>query len=348
MKKLTKNAPLSYIKLGMMLAVIIVMAVIVPVTSRVYTLTVISGALIYFVACLGNYVILGMCGMVSFASVTFMGIGGYASALLSSRLGINSIVAMLLSTILTMIVALLIGMILMRLKGTFFTFSTVALVQISYSIFNSWKEVTGGPNGLANLPPFEIFGISLSSYKQSYILLLVFCVICVLLALKLRKTTLGRAMNSVRDNEIAAKTMGINVYWTKVIAFAIAAMFAGLAGALMVHYNHFVVSTYFTFDISTKMIIMTMLGGVDNPIGVFLGAILITMLPEWLKPLQEYIRLVYGVGVMLLMVFMPQGIWGVIESTEKKLSRKFKWGKKTVIGVDDKNAQGGPNVTVSA
>ncbi|MEG0751578.1 MAG: branched-chain amino acid ABC transporter permease [Oscillospiraceae bacterium] len=313
-------------------AVAVVLYVVVPGTSRAYTISVLNGALIYYVACLGSSVMLGMCGMVSFAATAFMGVGGYASALLSKVYGINSMVSMMLALLITMVLSLIIGLVLMRLNGTFFTFSTVALVQISFSIFNNWKSVTGGPNGLNAIPPFEMFGFRSDSFLKNYFVLITICVICALLVLRLRNTTLGREMSSVRDNELAAKIMGVNVYQTKVIAFVISAMFAGLAGAMMVHNNHFVVSTYFTFDISTTLIIMIMLGGVNNPIGVFLGTILITILPEWLRPLQEYIRLVYGLGVMLLMVFMPMGLWGTFVSIANRIKRRFKLGHKTKIG----------------
>ena len=330
--KLSMNKLLSA---GGAIVLLAVVYLLVPGASRTYTLSVLNGALVYYVACLGSAVMLGMCGMVSFAAPTFMGVGGYVSAILSKNYGLSTELSMLIAVVVAMLFSLLIGMVLMRLNGTFFTFSTVALVQISYSIFNNWKEVTGGPNGLNMIPPFKLFGQDFATFDKNYYILITVCIVCALAVLRLKDTTLGRAMASVRDNELAAKVMGVNVYKTKVTAFVISAMFAGLAGALMVHNSHFVVSTYFTFDISTTLIIMVMLGGVDNPIGVFMGTILITMLPEWLRPLQEYIRLVYGLGVMLLMVFMPQGLWGTFSSIVKRIMAKRNKDKKTLIGSAD-------------
>lgn len=316
------------------LGVFTIIYIAVPNISGAYAITVLNGALIYYVACLDISIMLGMCGLVSFAAVPFMGIGGYASAIISTRLGLNSMVSMLAAVMITMLIALIIGLILMRLNGTFFTFSTIALVQISFGIFNNWKSLTGGPNGLNAIPAFSFFGFTSNSFTKNYMVLATICILCVLFVLRLKKTKIGRSMSSVRDNEIAAKVMGVNVYRTKVTAFVISAMFSGLSGAMMVHNNHFVVSTYFTFDIATMLIIMVMLGGVNHPIGVFLGAVLITMIPEWLRPIQQYIRLIYGLSVMILMVFMPMGLWGTFTSIANKIKDRYKLGTKTMIGAE--------------
>lgn len=295
----------------------------IPSVSGTYTITVLNGALIYYIANVGCALMLGQCGMVSFASVAFMGVGGYASAILALRLGWNPFVTMIIATVLAMFIAWLLGLALMRLNGTFFTFSTIALVQISFTIFNGWKAVTGGPNGIAKVPSFRIMGWEARTYFDNYYILITMCVLAALIAMRLKRTNLGRAMSSVRDNELVAKSLGVNVYTTKVTAFVIAAGFAGFAGAALVHNSHYVVSTYFTFDNATTYIIQVMVGGVYNFVGVFLGTILITMLPEWLRFLQEYIRLVYGVGVILLMIFMPMGIWGAMSAQIKKLRKKL-------------------------
>lgn len=311
--------------------------VFIPNKSGTYTITVLNGALIYYIANIGCALMLGQCGLVSFASVAFMGVGGYVSALLSSRLGWNPFLAMGAAALASMLAAWLLGLALMRLNGTFFTFSTIALVQISYTIFNGWKEVTGGPNGIPQIPGFRIFGWEARDYFSNYYILITLCILAALIAIRLKKTNLGRAMSSVRDNELVAKSMGVNVYRTKVIAFVIAAAFAGFAGAALVHNTHYVVSTYFTFDNATTYIIQTMVGGVYNVMGVFLGTILITMLPEWLRPLQEYIRLVYGLGVILLMIFMPMGIWGTMSALWKRLKKRLHVKERlTVIGAGGK------------
>lgn len=312
---------LSYLVLA--LAGLFLAYYLVPQKTGTYMITVINGALIYYIANIGCTLMLGQCGLVSFAAVAFMGVGGYTSALLSLRLGMNPMLAMLCAMALSMLAAWLLGMPLMRLNGTFFTFSTIALVQISYTIFNGWKAVTGGPNGIAQVPSFHFFGWTADNYYKNYYVLITLCIVAAVIASRLKKTNFGRAMASVRDNAMAAKCLGVNVYRTKVTSFVIAAGFAGMAGAALVHSSRYVVSTYFTFSTATTNIIQIMVGGVNNLFGVFLGTILITMLPEWLRPLQEYIRLIYGVGVILLMIFMPMGLWGAFEGLVRLIKRKL-------------------------
>lgn len=307
--------------------------VIIPQASSVYVLTVLNGALIFFVACLGICVMLGMGGMVSFATITFMGIGAYASANLSLRMGLPFLVCALGSIIVSVIFAIIIGSILLRLSGTFFTFSTVALVQIAHSLFTNLRKITGGPDGMGGIAPFNFGSWVADTPTKNFYVLFIFSVLCILFIMRLKNTNLGRRLYAVRDNEIAAAVMGVDVYRTKVTGFVIAGALAGLAGSLLVHNYHFVGSSSFVFDQSTTMVIMAMLGGVSNPGGVLLGTLIITILPEWLKPLQEYIRLIYGLGVMLLMVFMPTGLWGLGTKIVDWVKERFKLGNKTLVGV---------------
>lgn len=321
-------------------AVLAVIYYVVPKVTGAYMITVVNGALVYFVANLGCALMLGQCGLVSFAAVAFMGVGGFTSTLLSMQYGLNPFLAMFCAMLVSMLVAWLLGMPLMRLNGTFFTFSTIALTQIGYTVFNGWKQFTGGPNGIARVPAFQIFGWTAKTYYDNYYVLATICIIAALIAMRLKKINFGRSMSSVRDNSMAAKCLGVNVYQTKIASFVIAAGFAGFAGAALAHSSHYVVSTYFTFDTATTNIIQIMVGGVYNIFGVFLGTILITMLPEWLRPLQEYIRLVYGVGVILLMIFMPMGLMGTIQNFWKWAKRKLKVPENlTTIGTAAPNAE---------
>jgi len=308
--------------------------ILIPRLSSVYVLTVLNGALIFFVACLGICVMLGMGGMVSFATITFMGIGAYTSANLSLLLKLPFMACMLGAVLLSALFALVIGSILLRLSGTFFTFSTVALVQIAHGIFTNLRSVTGGPDGMGGIATFNFGPLMAKTPFQNFYVLFIFGLLCALFVAHLRNTNLGRRLYAVRDNEIAAAVMGVDVYRTKVIAFVIAGALAGVAGSLLVHNYHFVGSSSFVFDQSTTMVIMAMLGGISHPGGILLGTILITMLPEWLKPLQEYIRLFYGLGVMLLMVFMPTGLWGLGSQISAKVKEKYRLGHKTLVGCE--------------
>ena len=321
---------INYIIIGLF---IISAYIIIPAITNNYTIRVINVSLIYYVACLGIAIILGMGGQVSFATITFMGLGSYFSANFAIHLGWDSLLAATVSIILTTLVATIIGMILLRLKGTFFTFSTVALVQISYGIFANWRGFTGGPDGIPNVHSFSIGSIESRSLVHDFYIIATICVICSIIVSRIRKTNLGRALSSVRDDEIAASVMGINEYKIKVIAFALSAAFAAMSGSMMVFYTHFVGSSSFTFDQSATFVIMAMLGGVQSTGGVFFGSVLITILPEVLKPLQRFIRLFYGLGVVFLMIFMPMGLAGLFQSVLTQVKEKFHLVHKTLVGI---------------
>ena len=334
------NVCMSYMKKQtrqfLVVAVILALAaVLVPTLSSHYVITVVNGALVFYVGCLGICVMLGYGGMVSFATISFMGFGAYMSANLSLKAGMPFLICMLGAMVFAGFCALVIGAILLRLSGTFFTFSTVALVLIVYDLFTNLRTLTGGPDGMGGIPPFNIGSFVADTSPKNFYFLFVASILAALFVHRLKYTNLGRRHAAVRDNEIAAATMGVDVYRTKVTAFVIAGVLSGLSGSLMVHNYHFVGSSSFVFDQSTTMVIMAMLGGVSHPGGVFLGTMIITMLPEWLKPLQEYIRLFYGLGVMLLMVFMPAGLWGLGEQISTRLKERFHLSRKTRIGADD-------------
>ena len=333
------NMKRRIIKILVVVAILALAAVLVPTISSHYVITVVNGALVFYVGCLGICVMLGYGGMVSFATITFMGLGAYMSANLSLKAGMPFLVCVLGSMIFAGLCALIIGAILLRLSGTFFTFSTVALVLIAHDLFTNLRSLTGGPDGMGGIPPFNIGSFVADTAADNFYFLFVAGLLAALFVHRLKYTNLGRRLAAVRDNEIAAATMGVDVYRTKVVAFIIAGVLSGLSGSLMVHNYHFVGSTSFVFDQSTTMVIMAMLGGVSHPGGVFLGTMIITMLPEWLKPLQEYIRLFYGLGVMLLMVFMPTGLWGLGEQLSARFKERFHLTRKTLIGSDDASSE---------
>lgn len=321
MKKI-KFKPSSFL---IFIAAAIFVAVI-PSVNQGYSMMILNLGLIYSIATYGLSVMLGLGGQLSFAAVSFMGLGAYFTAnLCSGRFGfwVDSSLTLLLVLLVSTVVAFLIGMILFRLSGTYFTFGTIGLVQVTWSFYLSYKPLFGGPDGISNVATLKIFGWSPANYNQWFYILVVIVLIVALLVERIRRSQLGRSLSAIRDNEIAAQTLGINVYQTKVIAFTIAGVLAALSGALYAMHSQFVSSDMFTFERATSYIIMAMLGGVNNTFGVLVGSVLVTMLPEWLRGMQKYLQLIYGVGVILLMVFMPMGLAGLAANIGKKIKRRF-------------------------
>lgn len=316
------------IKLSTILLLIagVLFCVITPRVNQGYSMMVMNVALIYAIASYGLSVMLGMGGQLSFATVSFMGVGAYITAnLCTGRQGlvVNSFAALLLSIVVSALLAYLLGLVLFRLKGTYFTFATIGLVQIAWCFYLNYKPLFGGPDGISGVPTIKLFGFSPRNYNQWFYVLIVFVLLTAIVVEMIRRSQLGRSLAAIRDDEIAAQTLGVNVFMTKVIAFTIAGAMAGLSGSLYAMHSQFVSSDMFTFERATIYIIMVMLGGVNNTVGVFLGSVLVTMLPEWLRGMQQYLQLIYGVGVILLMVFMPMGLAGLASSLSRSLKKRL-------------------------
>lgn len=314
----------------LLIAGLVLFVIIVPRVNTGYSMMVVNLALIYAVSTYGVSIMLGLGGQLSFAATAFMGVGAYFAANLCSGcwgFWMDPFITLLLTPIFAGIIAFLIGLILLRLKGTYFTFATVGLVQVAWCFYLNYQPLFGGPDGISGVSAIRIFGWSPADYNQWFYLLAVIVLLVALLVERIRRTQLGRSLAAVRDNEVAAQTLGVNVYITKVIAFTIAGILAAIAGALYAMHSQFVSSDMFTFERSTTYIIMGMLGGINNTAGVFVGSVLVTLLPEWLRSLEQYLQLIYGIGVILLMIFMPMGLSGLATSICKALKRCLR--KKT-------------------
>lgn len=306
-------------------AVLLIMfLVIIPNTLTGYPLMVVNIALIFAIATYGLSILIGMGGQLSFATVSFMGGGAYFVAnLASGRLGfkLSTTLALILALVVFGVISFALGLILNKLKGTYFTFATIAVVQVAYTFYNNYKPLFGGPDGIAGIPSLSIFGFKLNdNVKWFYFLMFIVLIVGVIVE-RIRQTQLGRALASIRDNETAARTLGVNVYMTKVISFTIAGVLATLAGALYCYHGNFVSSDMYNFANSTQVIIMAMLGGVNSSIGIFIGALLVRVLPEIFRFLQSYMQLIWGITIIVLMVFMPDGLVGLFAQIKDKVTK---------------------------
>ena len=306
--------------------VVFALALILLNTSNSYTLFALNETFIYALCAMSVSVMLGMTGMMTFSSVSFYGIGAYIMAnLATGRLGIKLEpgLVLIIAPILTALIAAIVGLPLLRLRGNYFTFSTIALVQVAFCFFNNTPSIFGGYDGISGIPTLSFFGWKIKGNQTWFFVLIAAVIIVALIIQRIRHSRLGRSMAAIRDNETAALTLGINVYRTRVITFAISAAICGFAGALYACFNRFCSADSFTYAAGIPFIIMAMLGGINSTVGCVLGAILVGMLPEWLRILESYMQLIYGIGVILLMIFMPMGLNGLF----LKLLHKIKKSK---------------------
>ncbi|MGI6162107.1 MAG: branched-chain amino acid ABC transporter permease [Christensenellales bacterium] len=301
----------------------ILFGIFIPrIYSNAYMLTVMCNALISTIAVYGLSIILGMGGQVTFSTAGMMGIGAFVTGIGTVRFGLHPILCLVLSIVIVGIFSLIIGLLLFRLRGTYFAFATIALVQVLFVVMLNWKEATGGAEGLPGIPPLDLGFMTASSPLDYFYIIFGFSIICGLIVHRVRTSSLGRSLASVRDNEIAANSLGVNVFRTKVVGFVIAGIFAAIAGSLYAHVNTYLSAEAFTFDHSGIFLIMVMLGGVASTVGAFVGTVLLTILPEAMRFMQTYYKLVYGIGVIIVMVFMPMGIAGMVKDLLMRITRR--------------------------
>ncbi|CAM5767270.1 branched-chain amino acid ABC transporter ATP-binding protein/permease [Bosea minatitlanensis] len=294
------------------------LAIVVPKTG--YVLNISLQATTYAIAVLGLTVVLGLCGQINLAQAAFFGLGAYAVGIGQTEHGLNFWACLLIGTGVAAGFGALLGASTLRLGGHYLAMVTISFQQIVTLVLINWIPVTKGPDGVRAIPRPGFLADG-STY-------LAFC-IAVLAAVgflvwRLRDSRLGRAMRAVRDNELAAGVAGIDVYRTKVTAFALSAILGGVGGGLFAGGFSYVSPDQFSFAESVVFLTMVLLGGAASPVGAVIGTGLLILIPEWLRFLKSIPGLylaIYGAAVILIMVFMPDGIWGFLRGRLDRLKR---------------------------
>ena len=310
----------------LLLLLIVVLSLAMSSVDSAYTVRVIDLALIYSICAFGLLLMLGMGGQLVYSSVAFMGIGAYTAAnLCSGRLGfyMDSGLVLILAILAGGLVAFLFGLPLLRLKGTFFTFATIGIVQILYTFFLNYKPLFGGPAGISGIKTMTLFGIEFNDYYKWFYFLIVLVIAVMLILSRARNSQFGRRLAAIRDNEIAAQVLGVNIYWTRVKAFTISGMLGGLSGALLAMLAKYIGADNFSYARASTFIIMAMLGGVNSAPGIILGSVIVTALPEVLRGMDQYLMFIYGMAVILLMILMPMGIFGLGSDISKRIRKRL-------------------------
>jgi branched-chain amino acid transport system permease protein len=297
----------------------IAVALAVTLTIDGYLLNILMQAVTYAIAVFGLTIVLGLCGQINLAQAAFFGIGAYAVGLGTADWQLPFWLCLGAGAALTLIAGAILGAATLRLAGHYLAMVTISFQQIVSLCMVNWTGLTHGPDGVSHIARPALF-----ASQQAY---LAFCVAALAgigyLVWLLPATRLGRAMRAVRDNELAAGIAGIDVFATKVCAFALSAVLGGLAGGLFAGGFAYISPDQFSFAESIVFLTMALLGGVASPVGAAIGTGLLILIPEWLRFLKSipglYLAL-YGLAVILIVVFMPEGIWGFIAGHLKRLA----------------------------
>jgi branched-chain amino acid transport system permease protein len=244
-------------------------------------------------------------GHLSLCHAAFMGLGGYASALLTTRLGWPFVPALLASAAVPAAIALVVGPILLRLRGVYFVLVTFTLGEVVRLVFTEWQSLTGGADGIFRIPPPFPF---LADKRAYYYFALIMATVCVGIVARILSSQTGRYIDAIREAERLAQSSGVPVLRFKVMIFAIACGLVGVQGSLLAHFITFIAPSAYTFNESLNLLVMNVIGGMGALTGPLIGAAFLTALPEFLRGWVELQRVLYGVVLMLVMLFVPGGL----------------------------------------
>ena len=266
---------------------------------------------VYTMLALSLNLITGYTGLVSIGHAGFCAIGAYTSALMSEFFGLNFFVTTAAGAVMAGLFGLIIGLPTLRLSGTYLTIATLGFGEIVKMIVLNWRGLTNGPLGITKIQRPIFFGLELTSRNGGlFYLIWVMVALTTILILFIIRSKMGRAFMAIRDDELVAKLMGIKTTRYKVIAFVISAMIAGVAGSFYAHMTRYLDPNTFSFDTSIIIISIVILVGMGTVGGMFVGAALLISFPEILRFVQEYRFIIYGLILVLMIRFRPQGILG--------------------------------------
>ncbi len=273
---------------------------------------------------MGLGLLLGYAGQISLGHAAFYGLGAYISGYITINFNLPVWISIPLAMTITGILAYLIALPTIRLKGHYLAMATLGFGEIMSVLFVELDEFTGGTSGMVNIPTPEIFGFVFDTYQKYYYLVWAMVLIIIYISFNLIKSRLGRALLSIHGNEVAAEGSGVNTFKYKVQIFVLSAVYAALAGGLYAHFVNFISPTNFSLLLSITLVVMVIVGSMSNLWGAFLGALLLTALPEYMRVFQEYNLLIFSILLILTMLFMPNGLYSATENIFKNIKYKLK------------------------
>lgn len=301
---------------GVLVAVLLLA---VPFLADTYVVHVFNQVGISLILASSMNLVVGYTGQISLAHVGLFAIGAYTSAILTTAAGLSFWVTFPIATVLAGVFGFLIGLPSLRFKTHFFAIVTLGFAEIIRLGIYNLTPLTGGPNGLYNIPfPEGILGFDFSRRQDFYYLILISAVLTILVIYRLVHSRFGKAMIAVRENDMFAQFVGIDTWRVKLFAFTVSALIAGFAGSLYAHYNSYISPYSFTVAHSVTYLLMVIIGGMGTIFGPILGAAFLTILPEMLRYIADYRMIIFGALLVLCIMFMPRGLMGLVTDLKQK------------------------------
>lgn len=306
-QRLTEDRRVSYPGAG----VLCIFLVAFPFLFSMYQVNIMTTALLYIMLGLGLNIVVGVAGLLDLGYVAFYAVGAYTYALLNYHFGWSFWICLPIGGALGALFGILLGFPVLRLRGDYLAIVTLGFGEIIRLIMENWNEFSFGPSGIANIPRPGMYGVDMSLQANAifiYFLVMALTVFTIFMVNRLQDSRIGRAWLALREDEIACQAMGVDKTRTKLTAFALGATWAGLAGVVFAAKTTFINPASFTLMESVIILCVVVLGGMGSIIGVIFGALVLILVPEYLRGLNEYRMLAFGCILVLMMVFRPGGI----------------------------------------
>ncbi len=288
----------------------------------IYTILIVSG--INALTVLGLLLLVGYAGQISFGHAGFMALGAYTSAIVVVKLNMPVLIGMASGFILTSIVAGLLAVPVLKLKGYYLAMATLAFGIIFSKLVIELRELTGGPVGIGEIPPFSVGEFILHGEKAYFILIWSIVFIAYQFCKNIEASHIGRMLKGINTDEAVVSCLGVDVKRIKMIVFVFSAGLASLSGSLYAHYMKYISPEVFSADLSVFLIMMVFLGGTRYVWGALLGALLLNFLPEMLRAYKDYSIGLYGLALVLIVLLMPEGLSAFLVDIYATTFKKFR------------------------
>jgi branched-chain amino acid transport system permease protein len=325
-QKLRKN-----IVAFIVLALLFVLPFVVPNPYITSTMVYVA---INGILALGMGVLLNYSGLFTVVQPVFLGIGAYTAAILSLA-GVSPVLGIIAGGVVVAIIAFLIGAPVLRLRGFYLALSSFAILLAANIFFIQAKGITGGPDGLSGIPPLSVAGFVLKGDTTFYYLTWALCIACLLVSMNIINSRPGRALQAARDSEIGAASLGVNIPRYQLQIFVVTSVMAGLAGGFFCFYLRYVAPPLYSYDLLINVLLMTVIGGIGRIWAPLLGCFVITWLDEFMRaylgsilPIMtgQVTAIFYALIIIIIMIFAPFGLVGMIDETKRFFKRVFRSG----------------------
>jgi branched-chain amino acid transport system permease protein len=298
---------------------VFLVALVLPAFISGYGIRILNLALISAIAVIGLNFAFGYAGLITLAQAGFVGCGAYITAILSTTAGLTPWLSIPIAVIGAGLISIVIGLPMLRLKGHYLALATLGFNVSFVIVATNWKSVMGGTDGISGIPPLALPGWPFATDHRYYYVLWLVLAVATWCAWRIRNSHIGLAMIAVRDDEIATGAASVGVTRIKLQAFALSALYAGLAGALFAHMVNFVAPDDFALGHSIIYLAMLIIGGEGSILGSIAGAVIVTFMPELMRDLGTAYLIVFGSLMLLILIFLPKGLLSLTAIVGRRL-----------------------------